>query len=125
MPIAEIAKDGAVYLFNFKGISLNGALKENGIAISVLLVVIMILHGLAIFSYKNRKRQVQFVFFAILSILILLGVFIFFTYISFSGALISFKIGAVLPLVAVVIDLMAIRAINKDEALIRSIDRIR
>jgi hypothetical protein len=38
---------------------------------------------------------------------------------------ISFKTGAVLPLVAIVIDWLAIRAIGKDEALIRSIDRIR
>jgi hypothetical protein len=51
--------------------------------------------------------------------------FIFFTYFSFSGAQISFKTGVVLPLVAIILDYLAIRGIKKDEALIRSIDRIR
>lgn len=124
-PFAEIAKDGSIYLFNFKGILLDGVLKENGIAISVLMVVIVALHGFAIFSYKNRKRQKMIVIFTILMMLGLFGLFIFFTYFSFSGAQISFEMSVVLPLVAIIIDYLAIRAINKDEALIRSIDRIR
>lgn len=125
LPFAEIAKDGAIYLFNFKGILLDGVLKENGMVIPVLLVVIMALHGLAIFSFKNRARQNRVIVFAILALVVLIGLFIYFTYLSFSGALISFKFGAALPLVAIIVDYLAIRAIGKDEALIRSIDRIR
>ena len=93
LPFAEIAKDGAIYLFNFKGILLDGVLKVNGIAIPVLLVVIMALHGLAIFGYKNRPRQTRVIVFAILALLVLIGLFIYFTYLSFSGVLISFKFG--------------------------------
>ena len=78
LPFAEIAKDGAVYLFNYKGVLLNEVLKENGIVIPVLLVVIMVLHGFALFSFKIENVQVQFVFLQSLSILILLGVFVFF-----------------------------------------------
>jgi hypothetical protein len=63
--------------------------------------------------------------FTILLMLGLFGMFFFFTYYSFSGAQISFKISMVFPLVAVILDYLAIRAIGKDEALIRSIDRIR
>ena len=125
LPFAEIAKDGAIYLFNFKGILLDGVLKVNGIAIPVLLVVIMALHGLAIFGYKNRPRQTRVIVFAILALVVLIGLFIYFTYLSFGGALISFKFGTAFPLVAIVVDYLAIRAIGKDEALIRSIDRIR
>lgn len=124
-PFAEIAKDGAIYLFNFKGILLDGIIKENGTAIPVLIVIIMALHGFAIFSFKNRKRQIRIIVFTILILLGLFGLFIFFTYFSFSGAQISFKISAIFPLVAIIIDYLAIRAIGKDEALIRSIDRIR
>jgi len=64
----------------------------------------------------------------LLFFLLLFGLFclfFYFTYFSFSGAKISFEIGIVLPLVAIVLDYLAIRAIDKDEALIRSIDRIR
>ena len=125
MPFAEIVKDGAVYLFNFKGIVLEGTLKENGFSISVLIGIILALHGVAILSYKNRIRQIRLIVFSILLMLGLFGMFFFFTYYSFSDAQISFKISIVFPVVAIILDYLAIRAIGKDEALIRSIDRIR
>lgn len=125
LPFAEIAKEGAIYTFNFRGILMGGAVKQSGMAISVLIVIIMALHGFAISSFKNRKRQKMVTIFTILMMLGLFGMFIFFTYFSFSGAKISFEISIVLPLVAIIIDYLAIRAIDKDEALIRSIDRIR
>lgn len=125
LPFAEILQDGAVYLFNFKGISLDGTLKENGIAISVLIAIVIALHGIAILSYKNRIRQIRLIVFSILLMIGLFGLFFFFTYFSFSGAQISYKVSMVFPLVAIILDYLAIRAIGKDEALIRSIDRIR
>ena len=125
LPFAEIVKDGAVYTFNFKGILLDGAVQQSGIAISVLTMVLMALHGFAISSFKNRKRQKMIVSYTILMLLVLFGLFIYYTYLSFSGAQISLKISVVLPLLAIVVDYLAIRAIDKDEALIRSIDRIR
>jgi hypothetical protein len=125
LPFAEIAKDGAIYLFNYKGIILDGVVKENGMAISVLIGIILALHGFAILSYKNRIRQMRVIVFTILIMLGLFGMFFFFTYYSFSGAKVSFNIGMVFPLVAIILDYLAIRSIGKDEALIRSIDRIR
>jgi len=125
LPFAEIAKEGAIYTFNFKGILLDGAVQQSGIAISVLIVVLMALHGFAISSFKNRKRQKMIVIYTILMLFGLFGLFIFYTYLSFSGAQISYKTGVVLPLVAIILDYLAIRGIKKDEALIRSIDRIR
>ncbi len=125
LPFAEVVKEGVIYTFNFKGILLDGAVQQSGIAISVLIVVLMALHGFAISSFKNRKRQKMIVIYLILMLLGLFGLFIYYTYLSFSGAQISLKISVVLPLLAIVIDYLAIRAIDKDEALIRSIDRIR
>ena len=124
-PFAEIAKDGAIYLFNFKGVLLDGAVKTNGLVIPVLLVMIIVLNVFAIFSYTNRGKQVKLVWGVILMLVILLVAFVYFTYLAYSGAQIGFKLGAVLPLIAIVLDYLAIRSINKDEALIRSIDRIR
>lgn len=125
LPFAEIASNGVVYLFNFKGILLDGVLKENGIAISILIGIILGLHGFAMLSYKNRVRQLRVIIFSILLLIGLFGLFFFFTYYSFSGADISFKLSMVFPLIAIILDYLAIRAIGKDEALIRSIDRIR
>lgn len=125
LPFAEIANEGAVYLFNYKGIVLDGTLKENGFSISILIGIIMALHGVAILNYKNRIRQIRLTVFSILLMLGLFGMFFFFTYYSFTSAQISFKISVIFPLVAIILDYLAIRAIGKDEALIRSIDRIR
>ena len=124
-PFAEIAKDGVIYLFNFKGILLDGNLKQNGTAISILIASILALQGFAIMSYKNRNMQIRVIIFAILAIVGLFGMFFYFTCYSFSLAQISFKISTAVPFIAIVLDYLAIRAIRKDEALIRSIDRIR
>jgi hypothetical protein len=125
MPFAEIAKDGVILLFNFKGIILDSALKENGIVISILMVIIFALQGFAVMSYKKRVRQIQIIVYTIFVMFGLLGLFFFFTYYSYRDAQISYKIGMVFPLIAIILDYLAIRAIRKDEALIRSIDRIR
>lgn len=125
LPFAEIAQDGVIYLFNYKGIVLDGTVKENGFSISVLIGIILALHGVAIQSFKNRIRQMRIVVFSILLMVGLFGLFFFFTSYTFSDANISYKISMVFPLVAIILDYLAIRAIGKDEALIRSIDRIR
>lgn len=125
LPFTEIAKDGVIYVFNYKGIMLDGVLKENGYSISVLIGIILAMHGVAVLSYKNRIRQIRIIVFSILILLGLFGLFFFFTWYTFKGAQFNYKISMVFPLVAVILDYLAIRAIGKDEALIRSIDRIR
>lgn len=124
-PFAEIAKDGMIYLFNFKGILQDGILKLNGYVIGVMIGFIIILHGMAIMNYKSRLRQVRLLILSILLMLGLFGMFFFFTYYAFNDAQVSFKIAVVFPVIAIILDYLAIRAIGKDEALIRSIDRIR
>jgi hypothetical protein len=125
LPFAEISSAGAIYLFNFKGIILDNVIKENGIAISVLILLVIIMHGIAILNYKKRILQIRLIVFTILLMLGLFGLFLFFTYFSFTNAQISFKISLIFPLIAIILDYLAIRSIGKDEALIRSIDRIR
>lgn len=125
LPVAEIAKDGAIYLFNCKGILLDGILKQNGFIVIAIISIILAVSAFAILDFKNRKRQIKIIVLDILLKLALSGLFIYYTYLSFSGAQISFKIGMVFPLVAIIFDYLAISAIRKDEALIRSIDRIR
>jgi hypothetical protein len=125
LPFAEIAKDGAIYLFNFKGISLDGGLKMNGIVIPVLLSIILALHIFAISDFKKRVRQMQIIVYAVVLSVVLMGSIFYFTLYSLSGSQFSFKIGFFFPSIVTILDWLAIRAIKKDEALIRSIDRIR
>ncbi|HLN74458.1 MAG: DUF4293 domain-containing protein [Methylococcaceae bacterium] len=125
IPFAEIAVDGIIYLFNYKGISADGTLKYNGYALSILIGVLVILHAVIILNYKNRIRQIRFLVLSILLMLGLFGMFFFFTHYTFGNASVSYKVSVFFPLIAVILDYLAIRAIGKDEALIRSIDRIR
>lgn len=124
-PFAEIVENGTIYLFDKMGISGEAGLVQNGWPIAALIVIILLLHLVTIYSFKKRVLQMRILVFSIFLMIGLFGMFYFFTYFSFEKAHISFKIVAVFPLVAIVLDYLAIRAIGKDEALIRSIDRIR
>ncbi|HAQ17846.1 MAG TPA: DUF4293 domain-containing protein [Prolixibacteraceae bacterium] len=125
LPFAEILSNGVIYQFNMKGVLLDGVLKKSGTLLSILTGTGLALHGYAILSFRNRTRQIRVIVFAILLLIGVVGMFYYFTYFSFSGSKISFKMGAVFPVVAIILDYLAIRGIKKDEALIRSIDRIR
>jgi hypothetical protein len=125
LPFAEIVKDGTIYLFNIKGIILDGVIQKSGTGIAIVIGIILVLHGFAIWSFKNRIRQMRIIVFSILLIIGLIGMFYFFTLLKFNGVQINFKISMVFPMVAIILDYLAIRTIKKDEALIRSIDRIR
>lgn len=125
IPFAELAKDGMIYLFDYRGISLDGAIKYNGLSIAILIAVLVILHAVAIFNFKKRVQQIRMLVLAILLLLGLFGLFFFFIHFAIGDAQVSYKVSAFFPLIVIILDYLAIRAIGKDEALIRSIDRIR
>ena len=125
LPFAEIAKDAVVYLFNCKGILVDGVVTQSGFVVISIIAIILAVSVFAIFDFKNRKRQIMTILLNIVLKLVLLGILVFYSYFLFSGAQISLKVGMVFPLLAIVFDYLAISGIRKDEALIRSIDRIR
>ena len=91
--------------------------------------VMFVTHAIAIFSFKNRKRQMRFCNINILlfSIYIIAGLIILqiendvFHYFHLG----DFKLGSVLPLIGIIMNLIARRGIKKDEDLIRSMNRLR
>jgi len=125
LPFADIVQNDQLYLFDVRGIVRNGTVEESGLALAGFIFIILILHVVALFLYKRRIIQIRILVFSMLLLLGLFGMFYFFTYYSFGDAKISFKIPVVFPLIAIILDYLAIRSIGKDEALIRSIDRIR
>ncbi|MGD9929310.1 MAG: DUF4293 domain-containing protein [Mangrovibacterium sp.] len=125
LPFAEIAHNNQLFLFDIRGIVRNEVVEENGLAIAAFIGIILILHVVAIYMFKKRILQIRLLVFTILLMIGLFGMFYFFTYYAFSGADVSFKLPVAFPLVAIILDYLAIRNIGKDEALIRSIDRIR
>jgi hypothetical protein len=125
LKFAEMAVNDELYTFSAKGIFNNETLVFNGLPIVIFIGIIVLLHFVIIGMYKKRIRQMRVTVFTIVLLLGLFGLFFYFTYSSLNGASVEFKIPVAFPLVAIILDYLAIRSIGKDEALIRSLNRIR
>ena len=125
LKLADLTAGGQIYTFNAKGIFQGESRVYNGMAIYFLIWLIAVIHFVVIFRYKKRIFQMRALVFTIILELGLFGMIFFFTYSGFEDATASFKIPVAFPLVAIILDFLAIRAIGKDEALIRSLNRIR
>lgn len=97
--------------------------------LSLLVIVGLVVALFEIFAYNNRIKQMKL---GALNSLILagfLGLSVYFTFrmekmVSVAGEG-SYEFGMYLPAVALILNLLANRFIRKDEALVRSVDRIR
>jgi hypothetical protein len=125
LDFAELAVEGQLYVFNAKGIISGEEVLFNGLPIFSFIGLITLLHLVVIFLFKKRILQIRILGFTIILLLGLVGVMFYFLYAAFDGAEIVFKVPMVFPVIAVILDFLAIRAIGKDEALIRSLNRIR
>ncbi|MDD4226191.1 MAG: DUF4293 domain-containing protein [Mariniphaga sp.] len=125
LDFAELASNGEWFVFNARGIFSDQEMKFNGIPVLGFIVLITLLHFVVIFLYKKRIRQIRFLVFVIVLLLGLTGVLVYFLYSGFDKPQVVFKVPMIFPLLAVVLDYLAIRAIGKDEVLVRSMDRIR
>lgn len=96
----------------------------------LMALAITIMPLVAIFLFKKRKQQRTVV---ILSIVFTIGFIsnILMRVTNFNNSVTpaptggSYWIGAVLPALAIIFMIMAIRGINKDEKLVKSLDRLR
>lgn len=132
VPFAEIAgKEGSIYRFDIKGIFLEGIQKPeiiyNNLPLVLLLAVNLILILTSVFLFKNRILQIRL---STINIFMLLGLgsLIYYKVLSVAKILsghYSLTIFLAFPVIAVILIYLAIRAIRKDELLVRSIDRIR
>ncbi len=125
LKLADISVDGELMELVGKGIYKAETLVFNGLPLLIFTGIITVLHLVVIFMYKKRIVQIRMLVFTIILLIGLFGMFFYFTYAGFDGAKVAFKIPIVFPIIAVVLDWLAIRAIGKDEALVRSLNRIR
>ncbi|MFH2143632.1 MAG: DUF4293 domain-containing protein, partial [Bacteroidota bacterium] len=81
----------------------------------------------SVFLFKNRKLQMRVCTYSILLIIGFYGLmsFYFFKLINNLEVVIHYSFTSVLPMIAIVFIFMALRAIKKDEKLIKSVDRLR
>jgi hypothetical protein len=125
LKFADLSVNNELYTFVAKGIYAGENLIFNGLAIFIFILIIAMLHFVVIFLYKKRILQIRILVFTIVLLVGLFGMFFYFTYAGFTDAKVAFKVPVVFPIVAAILDFLAIRAIGKDEALVRSLNRIR
>jgi len=94
-----------------------------------LFVGSMLLSITAIFTYKKRRLQLLFVNINILFTIILVALIFLFYSDHFFRQIVkvppSYQFGGFIPLVSLVFLILAFRAIRKDEALLKSSERLR
>jgi hypothetical protein len=93
----------------------------------LVLAAILIIDSLAtVFFYKNRKKQMLMGWVLVVVNLFLAGLICYHYYIAEQNLQdISVALGAVFPFISIVLLLLAIFNINKDEKLVKSLDRLR
>lgn len=129
-PLAYFAAGSEEYLLY--AFSLKGAgLSHSTIYMGVVVALAAIIPFVTIFLFKNRMLQIRL---CAVELVLLIGSIIFMAiYYYLSNRMFSqlefhmqgFRIAIVFPLVALVLDYLAMRAIFHDEMLVRSLDRIR
>lgn len=129
-PLAELlSSDGKLFTYNYNGLTLESedTLYLLTIPPVILLGITLGISFISIFLYKKRILQMRLNSFNIILMIGYLGLNYYYLQ-NFSKQLdgvISYEIAAIFPFIAAILTYLAIRAIGKDEALIRSMDRIR
>jgi len=131
-PIAELLVDGKLLsIFRYRGLyELNAGqeiLKIAAYPLAILFSINILIGIITIFKYKNRKLQMRLCLINILLLIGALGLAYFMTAFTFSdfNAVVQYKFAAVMPIIAIIFSFLAYKGIQKDEKLIKSIDRIR
>ncbi len=115
--------------FNYNGITA-GEYVENDytvLPLTILMAITAFITLVSIFMYKNRVLQMRLNGINIFLMLGQIGVF-FYYFLNAAkqvNAEIDFPLASILPLAAIIFTYLAIRAIGRDEALVKAADRIR
>lgn len=120
----------AIYSFSYMGVvdTLHGEIIYPTWPLVILSSLTAFLALVSIFFYKKRMLQIRFSIFNLVLIVGYIPMLIYYV-LDITKELgvttMTYKISAVFPLIAAILTFLAIRAIGKDEALVRSLDRIR
>lgn len=97
------------------------------LALAILIAISTLAGLINIFLYKKRMLQIRL---CGLNMGVMLGISVMIWYLGYQGGKelavdVSYNLPLVFPLIGIVMLFLAMRAIGKDEALIKSMDRIR
>ena len=131
LPLAVLQSGDQLFTFDASGLSTMTEQPEliyPTWGLFALVVIVSLLAFVTIFLFKNRILQIRLCIFNAILMFGIYGLFAFFTWImkgQLETASMSFKFSLSFPLVSLILDYLAIRNIGADEALVRSLDRLR
>ena len=128
-PLMELVTgDGTICNVNVLGVYAGNNLEYSVWVLLALSIINILIATGTILLFKKRILQIRLSVFNILLIIgfyILLGVYYWVIREKFSAEVINFKWTVMLPAINIVLSYLAIRAIGKDEAMVRAVDRLR
>lgn len=128
-PLADLISPKAAFLFY--AIEVNdassGASVFSTLPIFLLLVVTILVSVITIFQYKKRMVQIRLANVNGVLILLFYGLFVIYFWLMKDLFLVTLELRLiiVLPAISFIMNWLAIRGIKADEALVKSLDRIR
>ena len=132
LPLASFASGGEEFrLYAFGLRTADGETVQSTLYMGFLLALALVLPLATIFLFKRRMLQFRLGVVEMILLLgaqIVMGIYYFLSYRLFSSFEFhaqSVKLPLVLPLIAMIFTYLAVRAIFRDELMIRSMDRIR
>lgn len=131
-PIMEFATDSTSYVLSFKGIQMATAegYKTIGHAwmLTLISAIIPIIAFATIWLYKYRQLQIRLTVFNSLLMLGYYGMFFFFRYFyteKYAADACVILWPVIFPFISIILNYLAIRGIAKDDAIVKSYDRLR
>ena len=131
-PLAEIAmNNNIIYQVKpaglFEPAETGEILAASSLPALIITGLCILLSLIAMFIYKQRKLQVKICLINIVFLILsLVAIYYYVTFqFSKSDSIVHYKIFVAMPVVSAILIFLAIKAIKKDEELVRSIDRIR
>ena len=95
------------------------------VPIMIAAIVVAVIAFASIFLFNNRKNQMKVVLVNIVLSVVLIGLFLFGLTQHIGIQNYIFKIGAILPIFILLFNMLAYGSIKSDEALVKSMDRLR
>jgi len=134
-PLVFISVDGSqISLSAFTITDNEGVLSYASAWLGALLVIVTILPFVTIFLYKKRQLQIRLCGVECVLLIGIVALIAAFTYAICNNIFADFDLGwkniifrfpVIMPVISVILTLLAMRAILRDELLVRSLDRIR
>lgn len=110
------------------GVFLNEQLNDSTWGLFVLGVICSVLPLITVFLYKNRMLQIRI---SVFNLILMVGFYLYLAFVIYRLVsveelqFLKIGVGGIMPAIGLILTILAIRRIGADEALVRSLNRLR